>query len=193
MPEIARVASADASAGAAIVVRARQGDAAARRALYDAHARYVSGLAARMLRSREEAADVLQDAFVIAFDRLDTLREPAAFRAWIARITTSLVRRRRMKQRFLRAFGLGGDAEEVSLDALAGQWVSAEDRAELARIDRALARAPDRCRIAWLLRNVEGEALEDVATACECSLATAKRWIARADEEIARHIAEVQS
>jgi RNA polymerase sigma-70 factor, ECF subfamily len=191
VPVMALTSSAD--AGAALVTRAREGDEAARRALYEKHAPWVSGLAARMLRNRDEAADVLQDVFVIAFERLDTLREPAAFRAWLARITTSLVRRRRLKKRFLRVLGLDDGGEDDGLDRLAGSWVSAEARAELTRIDRALQRVPERCRDAWLLRNVEGEALEDVAGACGCSLATVKRWIAAADEEIARAIAPTEA
>lgn len=172
----------------ALVIAARAGDEAAKRALYERHAPWVVGLASRMLRSKDDAADVLQDVFVVAFDRLDGLREPAAFRAWLTRITTSLVRRRRLKQRVLRAFGLGDD-DGVPLDALAGAWVSSEARAELARIDRALATVSDDCRLAWLLRNVEGESLDAVAEACACSLATAKRRIGRADEVVARHLA----
>ena len=43
-------------------------------------------------------------------------------------------------------------------------------------------------RIAWMLRRVEGLALAEVASACNCSLATAKRRIAGADAEMAGHV-----
>ena len=43
-------------------------------------------------------------------------------------------------------------------------------------------------RFAWVLRHVEGYQLEEVADACECSLATAKRWIAKADERVRQHV-----
>jgi RNA polymerase sigma-70 factor (ECF subfamily) len=43
-------------------------------------------------------------------------------------------------------------------------------------------------RIAWMLRRVEGLALHEVASACSCSLATAKRRIAAADTDMARHV-----
>jgi RNA polymerase sigma-70 factor (ECF subfamily) len=39
--------------------------------------------------------------------------------------------------------------------------------------------------VAWLLRHVEGERLQDVALACGCSLATAKRRIASAQAALA--------
>ena len=51
-----------------------------------------------------------------------------------------------------------------------------------------LRRLPQRERIAWTLRYVEDESLEMVATACGCSLATAKRWIAAADAEIRKYV-----
>ena len=62
--------------------------------------------------------------------------------------------------------------------------VTAEQRALLARIYRTLDEIDDRSRIAWILRHVEGERLEDVADACGCSLATAKRRIAAAQARL---------
>ena len=38
--------------------------------------------------------------------------------------------------------------------------------------------------VAWMLRNVEGHALQEVADACGCSLATAKRRIALAQRRV---------
>ena len=52
----------------------------------------------------------------------------------------------------------------------------------LTRIYRALDEIDPKSRIAWILRNVEGEQLEDVADACGCSLATAKRRITATQE-----------
>ena len=43
-------------------------------------------------------------------------------------------------------------------------------------------------RVAWTLRHVEGESLEEVALLCDCSLATAKRRIASAHEKIKRRL-----
>jgi RNA polymerase sigma-70 factor, ECF subfamily len=44
------------------------------------------------------------------------------------------------------------------------------------------------CRIAWMLRRVEGLPLAEVATLCDCSLATAKRRITDADRCVAAHV-----
>jgi RNA polymerase sigma-70 factor (ECF subfamily) len=61
-------------------------------------------------------------------------------------------------------------------------------RAELALLDRMLARLPTKERMAWMLRYVEGCELPEVARMCGCSLATAKRRIAAAHERVAAHV-----
>jgi RNA polymerase sigma-70 factor, ECF subfamily len=116
-------------------------------------------------------------------------------RAWIACIAVSQVRRRFRRRRLLEAIGLGrfafsspGAEEEASLESLASSGQSPEVMAELGKLDRALAQLPPDERIAWMLRHVEGESLEDVAAACGCSLATVKRRIAAADALVRRHV-----
>ena len=49
---------------------------------------------------------------------------------------------------------------------------------------RALDGVSAKERVAWVLRHVQGESLEDTALLCECSLATAKRRIAEADVHV---------
>ena len=56
----------------------------------------------------------------------------------------------------------------------------------------ALAALPLELRTAWLLRHVMGCAVEETAEACGCSLATVKRRISAADEQIRRHTGEVR-
>lgn len=178
-----------------LVRRALQGDRWAEEAIYRRHVRYVGGIVVRLLRNRTEAEDVLQDTFAIALERLRTLRDPDALRAWIGCIAVSQVRRRFRRRKLMEAVGLGrfaaqppGDGEDATLESLASEGQSPEIMAELGKLDRALARLPDDERIAWMLRHVEGEALEDVAAACACSLATVKRRIAAADAAVRRHV-----
>lgn len=179
-----------AAGDAELVLAIRSGGRAAEEQLYRRHAGAVLGLATRLLHSREEAMDVMQDAFVTAFEELGALREPAAFRSWLLRLTASLVHRRFRKRKLLRILGLGGERAEVSLDDLADPALSPEAHAELRLVDQKLRTLPEAERAAWLLRQVEGFALEEVAEACGCSLATAKRRIASADALVRRHVGD---
>lgn len=167
-----------------LVARALAGEVTARETLYLRHVDYVAGLAAKLLRSVEWAEDVAQDSFVTAFEQLGALRDPEAFRSWLASIAVSFVRRRLRKQRVLRFVGLDTGHDDGALDRLASTDASPEVRAELAALDLVLTELPSDHRIAWMLRNVEGDSLEDVARACGCSLATVKRWISAADAHV---------
>lgn len=170
---------------AVLVERVLTGDAGSREKLYRRHVDYVANMSARLLRSVDASEDVVQDAFVMAFERLATLRDPDAFRSWLAAIAVSFVRRRLRKQRLLRSLGLGGERDDTAaLDRLATDDTTAETRSELAALDMVLRALPANQRIAWMLRHVEGEPLEAVAIACDCSLATVKRWIAAADARV---------
>lgn len=172
-----------------LVDRARGGDTAAEEAIYKRHVAYVAGIAARILRSRTETEDCVQEVFIAVLGHLGSVRDGEALRAYLAQ-TVVRASRRRLRRRRLAAFlSLDGPEDEVGLDAMARDDASPETRAELALLDRALRRLSTDLRIAWTLRLVEGLALDEVADACGCSLATAKRRIAAADAEVRRHVA----
>ncbi len=173
---------------ATLVARARDGDRGAEEAVYYRHVHYIAGMVARLLGSREEAEDVVQDTFAIALDELSSLRQPEALRSWLAQIAVSQVRRKMRRSRLLARLGLFPTFDHVDLESLAVVDSSAEARAELAAIGRMLAGVPTDDRLAWMLRHIEGEALDDVARLCRCSLATAKRRIARAAEHLRAYL-----
>lgn len=73
---------------AELVRRCRTDDPAAWNELVERYERYVYAIAVRGFRlSDEDAEDVFQDVFTRAFLRLETLRDDAAFRPWIAQLT----------------------------------------------------------------------------------------------------------
>lgn len=191
---VRRHPSADRLDDDALVARACDGDGWAEEALYRRHVGHVFGVAARLLRSRAEAEDVAQDTFTIAFEQLSSLRDASAVRGWLVQIAISQVRRRFRRHKLRRLLGLDTPADEATLESVAAPHADPETKAELACLDRVLQRLPGEQRIAWMLRFVEGETLEDVARACDCSLATAKRRLAAADASVRREVvlAEVE-
>ena len=186
--QLSLLPTADAVSDAELVERALGGDRWSRDVLYRRHAHYLLAVAARLLSSRSEGEEIVQDTFVVGFEQLHALRDPAAVRSWLARIAVSLVRRRLRRDRLLRFLGLDRGLEDATLEALAAPTLRPDDRAELALVDRVLRRLPDDRRIAWMLRRVEGLPLAEVAAVCDCSLATAKRRVAVADAELALHV-----
>lgn len=172
----------------ALVRRLCDGDPWAREALYRKHFRAVFVTALRLLASRAEAEDVAQDAFLAAFRDVGAIRDPSAIGAWLLKITVRQVHRRLRRRRLLRALGMDHGIEDGALELLAAEDSGPELRVELGRLDRILGELPSAPRVAWMLRRVNGHSLEEVAAACECSLATAKRRIRAADDRVREHL-----
>lgn len=142
---------------------------------------YVAGVAARLLgRDDHEVEDVVQDVFWIASRRLATIHSLEAARPWLVTVTVRVVGRRLRRRRWSRLFRATTDVVDVPSDGL-----SPEQYSLLQRMYRVLDTVPNHDRVAWLLRHVEGERLQDIALACGCSLATAKRRIAAAQAALA--------
>ncbi|MEL6545996.1 MAG: RNA polymerase sigma factor, partial [Myxococcota bacterium] len=148
-------------------------------ALYRRYAAYVATVGMRLLGRRDEAEDLVQDVFFDVHRQLSGLQNPAAAKAWLRKIAVrkSIVRLR--KRRVREWVGLDdGEAGEPSVAA------SQDDRVAFLQLYRRLDRLPTQQRVAWTLRRLDGMPLNDVAEACGKSLATVKRWISSADEQL---------
>ncbi len=180
--------SAAAVTDAELVQRVRRGDAWAGEALYRRHVGHLTAMAARLLGDRSEAEDVVQDTFITVLDEMASLRDPDALRSWMTQIAVHQVHRRFRRRRLRRLLGLDSGGGDPALDRLAAEGASAETCAELSALGRVLGRVAAKNRVAWMLRHVEGLALDEVARACDCSLATAKRRVAAADTRVRAHV-----
>lgn len=89
-----------------LVVLARRGGVDAFAILYERYFAEIFDFLTRLLRDRDEAADVAQDTFVKAFERLGHLKNPASFKSWLFTIAhrNALNRIKRSK----RAVAVGG-------------------------------------------------------------------------------------
>lgn len=165
---------------AALVARLIQGDRWAADGLYRRHAPTVIRVVTLLLGRNADVDDVLQDAFVKALGQVATLRDPAMFGGWVARIAVNLARSRLRRRRLFQRLGLDR-ADDVDLAQFPAPSLSPEDRVELARVSARLRALPADTQIAWTLRRVEAWALADIAESLGLSLATTKRRIAAAD------------
>ncbi len=170
-----------------LVALVRANDRPAFEVLYRRHAPFALNLAVRIQGAASDVEDVVHDAFLKAHRGLDGLRDDAAFRSWLGSIVVSLVRSRLRRRRFLSTVGVG-ERDVFDLDALAAEDAGPETRAQIAQVYRLLQELPLDCRIAWTLKHVERHTLPEVARMTDCSLATVKRRIARAERQIGRSL-----
>lgn len=122
-------------------------------------ARLVFRVAYSVLRHREDAEDVAQEALVRAHARLGTLRDEHRLRAWLVRITWRLAldRRRGDRRRERR--------EQVALEPIPAP--TAEEMATAAearaRLWCALDRLPEKLRVVTVLAAIHGHEVREVA------------------------------
>jgi RNA polymerase sigma-70 factor (ECF subfamily) len=146
-------------------------------ALFRRFAPYVARIGARILGREGDLDDLVQDVFLDGVRGLRALRDPAAVRGWLATVT---VRHARRRLRTRRLWALLGADHPIDADTLLAPGASPEDRAQLVAVYRALDDLAADARIAWVLHAVEGQSLDEVASACGFSRATAHRRIQEA-------------
>jgi len=151
-------------------------------ALYRQHARYVAGVAIRLLGRDAEIDDVVQDVFIEALRGVSRVREPGAIKGWLAKVTVRLCVRRLRRQKVLRALHLGVPPAEF--EQLAAPGATPAQRALLAKLYRALDRLPARTRIIWILRHVLHEPLYAIVELSACSQSTVQRRLREAEHEL---------
>ncbi len=174
---------------AELVLAARSGEPWAQEALFRRHAPMVNGLAYRLMGRDSDVDDIVQEAFVQAFQGLGRLQDPQSFAKWIGSIVVHVVSKVLRRRKLLTRLGLRRTSEPVDVDTTAGRTVSPDVAAELRQVYEVLERLPVDLRIALVLRNVEGLSLDEVALALGVSLATAKRRIAAAEEQLTSKLA----
>ena len=153
-------------------------------ALFRRYAPYVGAIALRILGRNDEVDDVVQDVFVDAYRGLRELRDPTAIKGWLSRIAVRTAIRK-LRRRKLRALFFAQPQREYR--EIAAEGASPELAATIAQIYRSLDELPVDERVAWSLRHVSGEELEQIASLTGASLATVKRRIARANERLRGH------
>lgn len=147
----------------------------------------MAGLAYRLMGRDDEVDDVVQDVFLAYFRFHGDIREPAAVRGWLATTTVRVVRRRLRLRRIGFLLRLQDRIDPKELHAFGA---SPEDSAVLTSIHRVLESVAVNERIAWVLRYLEQEQIDDVARICSCSPATAKRRIAAAHSVVKRALGD---
>lgn len=160
-----------------IVVRLRAGDRTAIAALFDRHAEAIERVLHRVLGLDAEIPDLLQDVFVHAMQGASRYKgELGSVLPWLVQIAVRSARKHIRRRTTRRWLGLTDTDELPDVPAA----IDPEQQAALARVYRVLDRMPARERIPFALRFVDGMQLVEVADACELSLATAKRRLAKA-------------
>lgn len=160
-----------------LVGRAGRGDRAAFEKLYRRHRDRVYGLLWRLAGGDGALAeDLLQEAFVRAWQKLDSFRGESRFGTWLHRLSANVAlsdRRIRLK-RVQRETPLDEAAERTAMgdrDVRAGQQMD---------LERAIAALPERARTVLVLYDIEGYSHAEIAELTDMAVGSSKAQLHRA-------------
>ncbi len=136
---------------------------------------------AHVMGSAEDAQDVVQDAFVQAFLKLESFSGQAAFYTWLYRIAFNLAMSRRRRQRTVasidQAKDLGGQ-EPLSRGQGPSERLEQQERA--VQVQAALAALSDEHRTILVLREVDGCCYDTIAEMMDVPVGTVRSRLFRA-------------
>ena len=171
----------------ALVQSAKKGDVQAFEELVRRYDRNVFRIAQHITHNREDAEDVVQDAFLKAYSNLDQFQGQSKFYTWLVRIAVNeaLMKLRRIKPG--RTVSLDEDVktDEDSLPREVADWSPNPEQqynqAELRDIlTRTIQGLPTSFRTVFVLRDVEGLSTEETAEALDLSIPAVKSRLLRA-------------
>lgn len=177
-----------------LVEKAQRGDGAAFAMLVERHQRHLYRLALRMTNSEADAQEVLQEAFLNAYQKLPLFRGEAQFSSWLYRIAANsalmrLRRRRRapdgLADQPLELAGPKFSAEGYLEPSSTSDWSQRADERMMSSqlgsaINKAVQELPEDYRTVFLLKDVDGLSNEDIAQALDLTVPAVKSRLHRA-------------
>ena len=177
-----------------LIHRALRGDQKAYAELLERYRGPLYNLLYRMVRSKEETEDLVQEAFMKAFASLATFNEEFAFSTWLYKIAINNTIDHLRKKR-LRTYSLDKPIQsregEVKREYPDVSWAADKDvlsTEKTAIISQAIDELPEKYRMAIILRHTEEKSYEEIAEILNIPLGTVKARIFRAREALKRKL-----
>jgi RNA polymerase sigma-70 factor (ECF subfamily) len=168
-----------------LVERCLGGDNQAFEQLFVKHRQQLFAVCWRLLHDEDAALDVVQDAFVKAYEELENLRGEARFYPWLRRIAVNLSidkLRQAKRSKEVSLYGTQAEEEEARDESAAVARASEEqndspvEKAEISEFSTALSSAllklSDPHRTVFMLHAAEGMSYKEIAEALDCNIGT---------------------
>jgi RNA polymerase sigma-70 factor (ECF subfamily) len=175
-----------------LIDKARGGDASSFSALVELYQERAIHTANSFLGNFEDARDIAQEAFVKAYENLDSFKRESKFYTWFYRILLNhckdFLRKKKLRRTFSFFFST---VEEEDLDPMAnvpdGGRTPGEvmaDRELGSALNGALEKLPVRQKIVFVLRYLEGLSLEDISESLSITVGAVKAHLWQAGQKM---------
>jgi len=166
-----------------LVLACKRGDRQSQFRLYHLYAKAMYNTALRIVQDEAEAADVLQEAFIDAFSRLDNFRQESTFGLWMKQIVVnksiSALRKRKVTWCPIE------DGEHVAEEDTEEQDITFRVEA----VKQAIDRLPEGYRLVLTLYLLEGYDHEEIAHILHINEATSRSQFLRGRRKLLDYLA----
>lgn len=168
-----------------LVRKAIEGDQYAIKVLYTYYSKDMFNISMRMTANKEDAEDVVQEAFIKAFKNLEQLKDPRTFGGWLRQIVINnclqQVKRKVVLYSFPSAFEETGEEENTN-------WL---ENFSFPAIHDAIKRLPEGCRQIFLLYTMEDHTHKKISSLLNISESTSKSQYLRAKKLLKQQLKKV--
>jgi RNA polymerase sigma-70 factor (ECF subfamily) len=171
-----------------LIARCQKGDQRAQMEVYERYYRAMYNTSVRIVKDTAEAEDIMQEAFLKAFSKLNTLQEVSTFGAWLKRIVVNLS---------INSFNHKVKLNEVTYndelknetDESGGIILENDSKDEkVKKILRTLNSLKENYRVALTLHLIEGYDYEEIGEILNLSYANSRTTISRAKESLRKKL-----
>lgn len=164
------------------ITRCKKGDRKAQYEIYKQYAKAMYHVALRITADTLEAEDVLQEAFLVAFDKIASYRNEASFGAWLKKIVVNAALNQVRKRRY--QFSEIEDDGNYEDSSPKETMVEEEINYQAAQIRKAIESLPHGFRIVFTLYLLEGYDHAEIAEILGISVSTSKSQYNRAKKKL---------
>ncbi|MFC2098708.1 RNA polymerase sigma factor [Bacteroidota bacterium] len=163
-----------------IIELSKEGNPKAQYQLYKLYSKAMFNICVRMLNSREEAEDLLQESFTDAFMKLNSFRYESSFGAWLKRIVINKCINSIQKKKV----DLVYPEHQAEPEFVEEKVDYGQIELDVRRIHDAMEQLPDGYRVIFSLYALEGYDHSEIAQILEISESTSKSQYLRAKQKI---------
>lgn len=168
-----------------VIRLAQRGDEGAFERLYRLHSARVYALCMRMLRDADEAEDSTQEVFLHVYRKIQGFRGASAFSTWLHRVAVNTVLMRIRGSKMAKAAlvdNAEGSNEESGIPRreLGAPDLRLEGYMDRVAIENAIRQLPPRCKLMFVLYDIQGYAHGEIAKLLGCSVGNAKSQLHKA-------------
>jgi len=180
-----------------LVARVKDGDVSAYEELVRMYDRRVFRIVQHIVQNREDAEDVVQDAFLKAYQNIDRFQGNSKFYTWLVRIAVNEALMKLRKRKTSRTVSMDDDVEteEGSIPREFADWApnpeqmyTQDETAEI--LKKTIQGLPPTFRTVFVLRDVENLSTEETALMLELSVPAVKSRLLRARLQLRERLAK---